>query len=41
MENSGDIESITVAMFMYEGIEYVYMGAVSYETMLEFLYTLH
>lgn len=41
MENTADIESITVAMFMYEGIEYVYMGAVSYETMLAFLYTLH
>lgn len=41
MENSADIASVTVAMFMYEGIEYVYMGAVSYETMLEFLYTLH
>lgn len=33
-------EGITVAMFIYEGIEYIYMGAVSQDTMMEFLNTL-
>lgn len=41
MENGDKIESITVATFIYEGIEYVYLGAVSQETMLEFLNTLN
>lgn len=40
MENTDEIESITVAMFLYEGIEYMYLGAVSQETMMEFLNTL-
>ena len=41
MENGHEIETLTVAKFMYEGIEYTYLGAVSKETMIEFLSTLH
>lgn len=38
---SGDeVESITTTMFVYEGIEYVYAGDVSHDTMKAFLDTL-
>lgn len=33
-------DSFTTAMFIYEGIEYIYNGAVSQDTMVEFLNTL-
>lgn len=36
----GRITSMTTAIFMYEGIEYIYNGSVSQETMKEFLNTL-
>ena len=37
----GQIDSVTVAVFVYNGMEYCYTGAISHRTMKEFLETLY